>query len=111
MNQLIWCDIKKSLVDGTEMSTCEDSDVESEKRMYCYIGENILRSLEKSILVLSERFASFDDVNILAKFERRAGPSKRELASNRVLASRSYSRPTPWSSGTANCLYVPRLAE
>jgi len=32
--------------------------------------------LEKSILVSSERFASFDDVNILAKFERRAGPSK-----------------------------------
>jgi len=69
------------------MSTLEGSDVESEKRIYCYQGENIRRSLEKSILVLSERFASFVDVNMLVKFERRAGSSKRELASNRVLAS------------------------
>jgi len=61
------------------MSTSEGSDVRSEKRIHCYQEENFLRSLEKSILVLvlSGRFASFDDVNILAKFERRAGPSSK----------------------------------
>jgi len=79
------------------MLTSEGSDVKSEKRIYCYQGENILRSLEKFILALSECFASFDDVNKLEKFERRAGPSKHELASNRVQASRCHSRPNPFS--------------
>jgi len=63
MNQLIWCDIQISLVNGTDMSTSKGSDVKAGKRMYCYQGEDILRSLEKSIMVLSERFASFDEVN------------------------------------------------
>jgi len=77
MKQLIWCDNEISLVNGTEMSTSEGSDVKSEKRIYCYHGEDILRSLEKLILVVSERFASFDDVNILAKFERHASLSNK----------------------------------
>jgi len=67
MSQFIWCDIPISLVNGTEMSTSEGSDVKSEKQIYFYHVENILRSLEKSILVFSERFASLDDLNILAK--------------------------------------------
>jgi len=47
MDQLIWCDIKTSRVNETEISASMDVNVKSEKQMYGYQSKNIWRSARR----------------------------------------------------------------